>query len=64
MNSPHRLSWQAHMRRQIGWTLLVKLLALIALWSFFFSPEHRATVSDQTVHERLIPVSNSSGVSP
>jgi hypothetical protein len=55
MSTARQTSWQAQMRRQIGWTLLVKLLALIALWAFFFSPEHRASVSDQTVHEHLIP---------
>ncbi len=68
MSTARQTSWQAQMRRQIGWTLLIKLMALIALWALFFSPEHRVTVSDDSVQRQLIPTSPSParppGVSP
>jgi hypothetical protein len=32
------------LRRELGWLLLLKLLALIVLWAMFFSAAHRPTV--------------------
>lgn len=56
--------WRPRVRRQIAWTLLVKLLALIALWALFFSPEHRVEVTPERVQDQLIPPSSSPGVAP
>ncbi len=46
--------WRRQIRRSIGWTLLVKLVALIALWTFFFSPAHRIEVTPGHVDSRLV----------
>jgi hypothetical protein len=46
--------WRRQLRRSIGWMLLVKLAALIALWAFFFSPSHRPDVTADRVHEQLV----------
>ncbi len=41
--------WKRDLRRRIGVLLMVKLAALIALWSLFFSPDHRVRVTDQSM---------------
>ncbi len=56
--------WRPRVRRQIAWTLLVKLLALIALWALFFSPQHRVDVTPERVQDQLIRPSSSPGVAP
>jgi hypothetical protein len=35
--------------RRISWTLLLKLVALLALWLLFFSPAHRTPVTPDAV---------------
>jgi hypothetical protein len=45
--------WRRGLRRSIGWTLLFKLLALIALWALFFSPADRVDVTPERVDSRL-----------
>jgi hypothetical protein len=42
-------TWQAALRRRIRWTLLLKLVALLALWLLFFSPAHRIPVTPDAV---------------
>lgn len=46
-------TWQASLRRRISWTLLLKLLALLALWLLFFSPAHRTPVTPDAVEALL-----------
>jgi hypothetical protein len=46
-------TWQSRLRRGIGVTLLLKLLALLALWLLFFSPAHRFSVTPAAVDTRL-----------
>jgi hypothetical protein len=46
-------TWQFRLRRGIGVTLLLKLLALLALWLLFFSPAHRFSVTPAAVDTRL-----------
>jgi len=48
-------TWQSRLRRGIGVTLLLKLLALLALWLLFFSPAHRLAVTPAAV-DRLLSV--------
>jgi len=42
------------LRRSIGWMLLVKLAALVALWTFFFSPSDRVDVTPDWVDAQLL----------
>jgi 3-methyladenine DNA glycosylase AlkD len=46
--------WRRHLRRSIGWMLLVKLIALMALWTFFFSPAQRMHVTPDRVDSQLV----------
>jgi hypothetical protein len=46
-------TWQSRLRRGIGVTLLLKLLALLALWLLFFSPAHRFSVTPAAVDTLL-----------
>jgi len=69
-SSPRVLSarprgWRRSMRRELAWILVVKLLALLALWSLFFSPAHRIRV-DGTATSCRFALANacSSGESP
>ncbi|TJY59839.1 hypothetical protein E4T66_11695 [Sinimarinibacterium sp. CAU 1509] len=64
MSTARQTKWRAQLRQQIGWTLLIKLMALIALWALFFSPEHRVAVSDDSVQSLLIPAAPSPAPSP
>jgi len=45
--------WRTRLRRRISWSLLFKLLALLALWVLFFSPQHRIHVTAEAVGTRL-----------
>ena len=45
----HAGCWQGRLRRRISWTLLIKLLALLALWLLFFSPAHRPLITPDAV---------------
>lgn len=47
--STPQATWKSELRRRIGTLLLIKLAALIALWSLFFSPDHRVHVTGQTM---------------
>jgi hypothetical protein len=42
-----------YLRRRIFWWLAIKLLALVAIYGFFFSPAQRVKVDDQRVETRL-----------
>ena len=46
--------WRRGIRRSISWALLVKLIALIALWAIFFSPSHRVDMTAERVDSRLV----------
>lgn len=46
--------WRRDIRRSISWALLVKLIALIALWAIFFSPPHRLDITAERVDSRLV----------
>jgi hypothetical protein len=48
------MDWRHRLRRGIGWTLLFKLAALIALWALFFSPADRVNVTPGRVDSRLV----------
>ena len=45
--------WRSWLRRKIGWLLLVKLLGLLLLRSLFFSGEHRQSVDEDSLAQRL-----------
>lgn len=45
--------WRRDLRRKIAALLLVKLMALIALKSFFFSAEQRVHVNGAVLGDRL-----------
>jgi hypothetical protein len=49
-----RADWRRRLRRGIGWALVVKLIALIVLWAFFFSPAHRPDVTAESVGAQLV----------
>jgi hypothetical protein len=46
--------WRRQLGRGIGWTLLVKLIALVILWALFFSPANRTDVTAGHVESRLV----------
>ena len=46
--------WRRHLRRSIGWMLLVKVLALSALWALFFSPSQRMDITADQVDSQLV----------
>lgn len=48
-----RGDWRSWLRRKIGWLLLVKLLGLLLLRSMFFSGEHRQSVDEDSLAQRL-----------
>jgi hypothetical protein len=51
--------WRRGLRRAIVWTLGLKLLALLILWSLFFTPAHRPQVTPPSVENRLaLPVAS------
>jgi hypothetical protein len=55
MQAPlNRGDWRLQLRRGIGWTLFLKLVALLALWAFFFSPVHRMDVTPDRVDSQLV----------
>jgi hypothetical protein len=46
-------SWRAALRRNIAWLLALKLVALLILWTLFFSPAQRVAVSPERSAEHL-----------
>jgi len=46
--------WRRRLRRGIGWALVVKLIALAVLWTFFFSPAHRPDMTAEGVGAQLV----------
>jgi len=58
--------WRRKLRRNIAWALLVKLAVLVALWSLFFSGEHRVEVTARALDTQLslqLPLDGTSPVS-
>lgn len=53
MSAAHGEDWRSWLRRKIGWLLLVKLLGLLVLRSMFFSGEHRQSVDEDSLAQRL-----------
>jgi hypothetical protein len=49
----HSSDWRLQLRRKIAWLLLVKLLGLLLLRSMFFSGEHRQSVDEDGLAQRL-----------
>jgi hypothetical protein len=45
--------WRRALRRHLTALLVVKLVALSALWVLFFSPVHRGVVGSHAVERRL-----------
>ena len=46
-------SWQHRLRREVGWLLIAKMVALLLLWGLFFSAPHRLRVDGDGVADRL-----------
>lgn len=44
------------LRRRIFWWLAVKLLALVVIYGFFFSPAQRVKVDDRRMETQLFSV--------
>jgi len=42
------------LRREIAWALAAKIAALFVLWSLFFGPAHRPSVTDRTMEEIIL----------
>ncbi len=45
--------WKAQLKRQLSWSLTLKLLLLLALWALFFSPRQRVEVTPEITGARL-----------
>jgi len=45
--------WQRVMRRELGWLLAVKFVALLLLWWLFFSPPHRPHVDGDAARQKF-----------
>jgi hypothetical protein len=54
LTSARAADWRRHLRRSIGWMLLVKVLALSALWALFFSPAQRMDITADHVDSQLV----------
>jgi len=48
-------SWQRLLLKRVGWTLLLKLIALILLYWAFFGPTHRLQVTPDRVDQHMAP---------
>ena len=61
---PQDPAWRVALRRQLGWTLLLKLAALFVLWFLFFSPAHRSHVTPDSVSTAIaVDVASQPGIS-
>ena len=49
----HDQRWRARLTRDIGWSMLVKLVLLTLLWALFFSGEYRCRVDGAATASRL-----------
>jgi hypothetical protein len=49
----HAQTWRTRLRRDIGWSLLIKLGLLTLLWALFFSSSHRCRVDGAATASRL-----------
>jgi hypothetical protein len=56
MTTPRTNDWKRQLRRKIGWLLLVKLIGLLVLRSLFFSGEHRQSIDESHIAQRLAVV--------
>jgi len=45
--------WQRALRRELGWLLAVKFVALLLLWWLFFSPTHRPHVDGDVASRKF-----------
>jgi len=52
-SAPCGEKWLPRLRREIAWLLLGKLIALIVLWSLFFSPSHRHRIDGAMTADRF-----------
>jgi hypothetical protein len=48
-----RARWRGSLRRELALLMLLKFVAMLLLWSLFFSPVHQLRVSAQTAGVRL-----------
>jgi hypothetical protein len=46
-------AWRRALRRELGWLLAAKLIALLLLWWLFFSPTHRVVVDAAATMRQL-----------
>jgi hypothetical protein len=46
-------AWRRALRRELGWLLAAKLIALLLLWWLFFSPAHRVVVDVSAAMRQL-----------
>lgn len=53
--------WRPWLRRKLVWLLVVKLAALIAIKSLFFSGEHAVRVTPERMDARLLASSQPQG---
>lgn len=58
--------WRPELRRKLVVLVVIKVIALGALWALFFSPQHRAKVNGPLLDERfsLDSTEPPSGASP
>jgi uncharacterized membrane protein len=54
MSADAGTDWRRRLRRGIAWTIALKLVALILLWAFFFSPAHRAEMTAERVESQIV----------
>jgi hypothetical protein len=50
--SPDR-NWRRVFRRELGWALVFKFVALALLWILFFSPSHRHHMDDESASRQF-----------
>ena len=49
-----QMPFYMRLRRQIGWLLLVKLIALIVIYYAFFSASHKTRITPQLLNQHLL----------
>jgi hypothetical protein len=56
--------WRKRLRRDIGWSLFIKLGMLTLLWALFFSSSHRCRVDGAATASRLALEAHPTGSHP
>ena len=49
-----QVPFYVRLRRQIGWLLLIKLIALIFIYNAFFNASHKAKITPKSLNQHML----------